>query len=305
MKNKTRLALAALFIIETSWAAVPCGIPARAKSESWSSAQFYRDYSAPSAAREWAVVGNVLKGNVPGKLRAFVPIKWQAMLHGEPVFIEIQVMSDYLMVGTDRDFVRTPLTNYAAQYLASQMGLVMPTPYLVELIYELADVQLTPQPTDWYKNDPQMHLGSNYIVFNNTIERQLAGRTGLIAGHKKDVVLTNRLDQRPEKVAIYGWQMAKNRPLQPLATPHGYTYEDYSHGIRFLGPWVRVKTIRTGSERILPLVTALQEPELGSVLNGGAGAIHDVRAARTCTREFQSAAGLSGVRCPPQPRRCD
>ena len=56
----------------------------------------------------------------------------------------------------------------------------------------------------------------------------------LVSGHKKDVVLTNRLAQRPGQIAIYGWHRGPSAPIQPLSTVHGARYADYSHGIRLV-----------------------------------------------------------------------
>ncbi len=56
----------------------------------------------------------------------------------------------------------------------------------------------------------------------------------LISGHKKDLVLSNRLRQLPDRVAIYGWHRAPGDPIQPLSTVHGARYVDYSHGVRLV-----------------------------------------------------------------------
>lgn len=293
-----------LLSISTNASLPPCGLPSRMTAGAWSSSKFYQQLNSPSPLRELAVVHEVLAGNIPDQLRAYAPLIIKVQLQGAPVILELEVVPDYLMIGTDADFVRTPLTNYSAQYLASEMGLVMPTPYLVDQIYNQATVKMIPQPTDWYRHEADMRTGSNYLVFNNTLEAQRNTRSGLIAGHKKDVVLTNRLDSAPGKVAIYGWQQPGNHPIQPLATPHDYTYEDYSHGIRFLGPTLKITFVRTGLFIFKRLVEALVDPELGSILNGGQGAIHDVRAARTCSAEFIKAMGLTAATCPPQPRLC-
>ncbi len=194
------------------------------------------------------------------------------------------------------------LTPFAAQYLASTLGMALPTKYLVDKIYDQADVKMRPQPTDWYKQEGRMRSGPNYIIFSQTIEAQRQSRLGLIAGHKKDVVLTNLLDRKPDRVAIYGWQRPGNVPIQPLATPHVYTYEDYSHGIRFVGPMVRV-TDSTGRSVYWNVRDALHDADLGAVLNGGQ-AIADVRAGRRCTPEFLQFSGLTPSTCPPQPRNC-
>lgn len=59
----------------------------------------------------------------------------------------------------------------------------------------------------------------------------------LTSGHKKDVVITNRLyPNNPNKrVAIYGWIQSNGQPIQGLnPVSHEDTYEDYSHGIRMI-----------------------------------------------------------------------
>ncbi|HRP08946.1 MAG TPA: ABC transporter permease, partial [Gemmatimonadales bacterium] len=56
----------------------------------------------------------------------------------------------------------------------------------------------------------------------------------LVAGHKKDVVVTPRLDSLPGRVAIYGWQKPDGSVIQPLNTSHTTEHVDYSHGIRFV-----------------------------------------------------------------------
>ena len=56
----------------------------------------------------------------------------------------------------------------------------------------------------------------------------------LVSGHKKDLVLTNRLSSAPGRVAIYGWHRPGGNPIQPLSTVHGAEYADYSHGIRLV-----------------------------------------------------------------------
>jgi hypothetical protein len=61
-------------------------------------------------------------------------------------------------------------------------------------------------------------------------------RKGLIAGIKKDVVITGMLtrNSKSDRVAIYGWQKLDGKPIQPLYTGHVNWYVDYSHGIRLV-----------------------------------------------------------------------
>ena len=56
----------------------------------------------------------------------------------------------------------------------------------------------------------------------------------LVAGHKKDVVMTPRLGRVEDRVAIFGWHRLNGRPIQPLSTVHDRNYADYSHGVRLV-----------------------------------------------------------------------
>ena len=58
----------------------------------------------------------------------------------------------------------------------------------------------------------------------------------LVAGHKKDLVVTPELMDRPDRVAIYGWHLADGKPIQPVYLGHVDHYEDYSHGVRLVHP---------------------------------------------------------------------
>jgi hypothetical protein len=75
-----------------------------------------------------------------------------------------------------------------------------------------------------------------FVQHNDIIELQRAGKPlgVLTAGHKKDVVVSNRLKEKPSKVAIYGWHKPDGKAIQPLYAGHADRYVDYSHGIRLV-----------------------------------------------------------------------
>jgi hypothetical protein len=56
----------------------------------------------------------------------------------------------------------------------------------------------------------------------------------LASGIKKDVVLTDRIFEKPHRIAIYGWHKLDGTPIQPLTIVHVDHYVDYSHGIRLV-----------------------------------------------------------------------
>jgi hypothetical protein len=62
----------------------------------------------------------------------------------------------------------------------------------------------------------------------------------LITGIKKDVVLSPRIFERPNRLAIYGWRQLDGRPIQPLTIVHSDRYVDYSHGVRLIRNAVQI-----------------------------------------------------------------
>jgi hypothetical protein len=65
-------------------------------------------------------------------------------------------------------------------------------------------------------------------------QRKEKPRGGLIAGHKKDVVIATKVFAAPGKVAIYGWHQVDGKPIQPLYIGHTAAWVDYSHGLRLV-----------------------------------------------------------------------
>ena len=82
----------------------------------------------------------------------------------------------------------------------------------------------------------------------------------LISGHKKDLVISERLLERPGRVAIYGWHRRIGDPIQPLSTVHGEAYADYSHGVRLVS-----ETVVVGG-RPRSIYEALEDPALAPAL---------------------------------------
>lgn len=210
-------------------------IPRRGRAEDGSTV-IARLASAHGRTRDDALIGEVLQGNMPDFLRDLVPVSFTGTgPNGQPMRVTICVMPDYLAVGSDRDFVRVPLGLPAAMRIAERFDMVLPTTAMVDAIFAQASVRLAPSPMT---PGPQMESTGYFQRHNATVQQQLAsagGRLGqLVAGHKKDLVLTNRIERNPGRVAIYGWHRPSGRPIQSLSTVHGAQYADYSHGIRLV-----------------------------------------------------------------------
>lgn len=190
--------------------------------------------------REATILAELTSGNMPDFLRHLRPVKLFFQPPGKPkIEAVIWVMPDYLAIGRDDNYVRVPMNPVTAQKIADRFGCILPTTKIVDAIYSQADIRLTPKPM---KAGPSMVSTDYFWQHNLTIEGQLGSTTRgkLVAGHKKDVVLTNKLIVQPTRVAIYGWHQSAGNPIQPLSLVHGYRYADYSHGIRLVSNYMQI-----------------------------------------------------------------
>ena len=195
----------------------------------------------PIAQREAAIMQEVLAGNVPDFLRELSSVRVRSRgADGQTHEAIIPVMPDYLAVGHDGDFVRVPLSPLMAQRIADRLGLGLPTRKSVDDVYRQAATRIAPRPMPPVGH--QMMSADYFDRHNRTIEGQLAGHrpADLVAGHKKDVIISNAVGQHPGKVIIYGWHQPDGKAIQPLSWIHENTYSDYSHGVRFVGQTIMV-----------------------------------------------------------------
>ena len=195
--------------------------------------KFYKSvFSESRTERETQAKNEILSGNVPRFLRKMVKIKTSiTMDDGKRVNAYYFVIPDYLSIGSDKDFARIPLTPMTAQSIADSLHCFLPTTKMVNDIYKAAKVKLEPVPMYAFRDSAVTMYQHNLII-----EGQRKLRKGLIAGIKKDVVITEKLSRssKPDRVAIYGWQKPDGKPIQPLYTGHVNWYVDYSHGIRLV-----------------------------------------------------------------------
>jgi hypothetical protein len=179
--------------------------------------------------REEKILAEVEAGNVPPFLRKLAPVSVSTRNVKATYF----VAPDYLAIGSDDDFFMTPLTPYTAQAIADRLDCVLPTPKMVDDIYAHATVKLTPAPIP---PSPAMTTVAVFLRHNEMVRAQCGVRPpgALVAGHKKDVVIANRVFKTQGKVAIYGWHKIDGKPIQPLYIGHRASWVDYSHGIRLV-----------------------------------------------------------------------
>lgn len=213
-------------------------------------------------AREALIRQELLEGNIPQFLRRLQPVELHATLGARALRIVLCVMPDYLAVGSDRDYLLVPLRLQTALAVADRYGFALPTDAVVDAIYAQSAVHLAPQPLP---ASAQMRSTRYYLTHDAMVREQRAGFEetpgALVAGDKKDLVLTSLLWSYPERVAIYGWHTRDARPIQPLSIVHGWHYVDYSHGTRLLSRRILVNGAPAD------LYSALEDPALAPLLN--------------------------------------
>jgi len=228
------------------------GIPARAPGAATGSEFARRVQDLSGLSRDALARSELLTGDVPDFLRRLVPVTVAGFDGERPVKITVCVLPDYLALGSDTDFVRVPLGLKAALDVARDFGFILPTPKLVDAIYESSRVRLEPRPLP---ASDEMRSTAYFVYHNELVDRERAEQAAplgeLTAGDKKDLVLTSLLWRAPGRVAIYGWHRAVDQPIQPLSTVHGARYADYSHGVRLVSTTAYVDGAKRSLEELL------------------------------------------------------
>jgi hypothetical protein len=191
------------------------------------------------AAREEAIFEQVMAGNIPDFLRDMVPVTISGTAGDQSLEVTYHVTPDYLAVGSDDDYFLMPMTPLLAQRIATATATMMPTRLMVDQIWQTATLKLSPRtipPSDQMTSIAVMY--DHHIMVWEQRERALDEHPfgTLVAGHKKDVVISNQIYNQPPpgRVVIYGWHQLNGSPIQPLYSGHAETYADYSHGIRLV-----------------------------------------------------------------------
>ncbi len=247
-------------------------IPSREKRAPAGSAVVRSVMNLSGTERDRVLEREVLAGNMPEFLRDLVPVTMNGAINGHSLQVTICVTPDYLAVGDRDDFVRVPLGMASAARIADALGFILPTPAMVDTIYDQAEVRLAPNPMT---PGAAMTTTSYFKRHNDTVDGQ-AGPYGLqpvalVAGIKKDLVISERLRKQPHRVAIYGWHRTNGNPIQPLSLVHGAEYADYSHGIRL------VSRIAFINGRPVALDKVMQDADIAAIVTGEEGPMRNVR----------------------------
>ncbi|HEY2761412.1 MAG TPA: hypothetical protein VGI75_11735, partial [Pirellulales bacterium] len=216
-------------------------LPPRA-ADAMGGAEFATQVAAASLTdREAAILRELSRGNIPDFLRTFKKVKIRGPLstdkNEQEVTASMEVMPDYLAVGSDTDFIRMPMTPQTAQQIADRFGCVLPTRKMVDAIDSQAELKLEPHPMTEARETV-----ATFVEHQKIIESQRGNQPlGLLTiGIKKDIVLTPRIFEKPQRLAIYGWRQPSGQPIQPLTIVHWNQYVDYSHGVRLVGDTIEI-----------------------------------------------------------------
>jgi hypothetical protein len=187
---------------------------------------------APGKARETAILEAV-------RARHFV-LGWSPIeVRDDRHVLRFWVSSDVLRLGDRCDSVRVAVTCRTHRLIAEELGCLLPTPRISDLVWLHADVRLgvyTQRP------GPAMARKTAFLRHHEQLEAELAGRTGLVTAGK-DWVLCRRLATAPGRAANYGWHLPRGghpavtpgvRVVQPLGLAHDLDHVDYSQFCRLV-----------------------------------------------------------------------
>lgn len=163
--------------------------------------------------------------------------------HSDHVAV-LQVACDYFAIGEEGDFVRMPLTPGLAKKIGEHFGWRLPTKKIVDAVWRQADIKLPPRTMLPDVSMVTMPVfDAHNVLVQAVLDKNYPGQRGqLVAGHKKDVVVSPRL--RPGRVGIYGWHQVNGVPIQGLnLESHDDQYVDYSHGVRYIDARIEVNGV--------------------------------------------------------------
>ena len=234
-------------------------------------------------AREKAMVAQLISGNMPDALLRWVDIDLSYAGKSRTITGTVRVLPDYLAIGSDADYVHAPLDQWSAQRVASAFGCVLPTARICHAIYtNAASRKIKALARDYYHKDSERIIAkkgrqqdstASYLEHSIAIQDEMktsrppiAAGT-LVAGHKKDVVLSSRLHPTAAKdesawIAYHGFYDPSGYPFEPCyhtssgalntsipkdgpAIAHqmqanGHLFSDYSQGVRLVHPMMKV-----------------------------------------------------------------
>ncbi len=214
------------------------------------------------SAREERIYTEISRGNVPGWLRHLRPVELTGEVDGQEQRVTFWVTPDYLSVGSDSDYFLIPLSAQTGQRVADLVGGSLPTPRMVDAIWESADLQVEPiriRPDEfrstvrYFKRHDSLVKGQRHL--------QDVPEGAFVAGHKLDVVIASALSEHPGEIALYGWHRSTGEVIQPLYIGATDSMVVFSQGVRLVDRSVLINGVRRD------LWDILGDPELAQILS--------------------------------------
>lgn len=198
-----------------------------------------RDTALELTKREEIIFEQVRSGNIPDFYRQLSEIRDTSVINGKTQTIRYFVIPDFLAIGSNDDYFYCPMRPQLAQRVANLLRSSLPTRKVSDRIYKTAEVKMVPEPIP---PTPQMVTVSVFEKHNTLVNTQRKKFLqqhpygSLVAGNKKDVIISNRIynDKGALRVVIYGWHKPDGKAIQPLYNGHSTIHVDYSHGIRLI-----------------------------------------------------------------------
>lgn len=223
------------------------------------------------AEREQLIYEQFQSGNFPDFLIDYRELTTQQTdAAGKMRTLTLFVSPQYLTIGNEKDHFIIPVGPATAQKIALEHNAFLPTPKIVDMIYESADLKLEPFtyiPRGNRNETPDIQYEHSKVIQAQIKAAGLPSNT-FVAGHKKDIVISPLLGdkRRQNHVTIYGWHLLDGKPIQPVTNIHNNTYVDYSHGARLISRRVVIDDKEYDYEEVLkdkilyPLLIDSQEP---------------------------------------------
>lgn len=214
------------------------------------------------SAREERIYAEISRGNVPGWLRQLRPVEVTGEVDGQEHRMTYWVTPDYLAVGSDSDYFLIPLSAQTGQRVADLVGGSLPTPRMVDAIWEAADLRVEPiriRPDEFRSTVRYFRRHDNLIKGQRYLHDVPEG--AFVAGHKLDVVVTSALSERPGEIALYGWHRSTGQVIQPLYIGATDSMAIFSQGIRLVDRSVVVDGVKRD------LWEVLSDPGLAQILS--------------------------------------
>lgn len=168
------------------------------------------------------------------------------------------------------DGVRVPMSAGTAQLVADQLGAMLPTAMLADMMFLASRVRLGPFPR------PVSAAAAAAAAHNDDLEKARAGRQGIIAGWKH-WILSPRIAEL--RAVNYGWHVETDathfrgiklhpsatapgvKVIQPVSAVHALSHQDYSQLTQLVSrrAWLRGREV--------DLVDVLSDPRRAKLIS--------------------------------------